>query len=121
MGSRMNEHLASRDRGLPRASTVSKPDRPAPIHPAFADRTSTSLGGPTQGAPPDASSPLPTDPSRQGKSFPIPAASWNMRGGDGQDVDLTAAHRVMAGAERHSDDFARDLHTELPESTNEES
>lgn len=119
MGARQIEHEASQDKDIARKSTRAKADGPAPIHSGFTNRTDTSLGAPPTGAPPDASSPLPTDPTRT-KQYAIPKASWGMKGGDGQDVDPAAAHRVMAAAKSQPDDFAKSLHTVLPQSTTEE-
>jgi hypothetical protein len=68
MGSRQIEHANSQDKGLARRSSVAKrADGPAPIHDGMKCVTRGALGGPTQGNPPDASSPLSTDPSRLGK------------------------------------------------------
>jgi hypothetical protein len=76
------EHEGSQDGGLARASSRAKAsDRPCPIHPGMASRTDTSTGAPPRdNNPPDASSPLPTDPTKQhgSKSFPTPAVSWGM-------------------------------------------
>ncbi len=59
---------------IARAGAAKKLD-PLKIHPDHASRTTTTLGGPTQGNPPDASSPLPTDHEKQhgSKTLPIPA------------------------------------------------
>ena len=120
MDSRTLEHSHSQDKDIARRSSVPKKQPTPAITHGMHERTNTTLGAPPHpNYGPDASSALPTDPSRQGKEFPIPAASWGMKGGDGQDVDRTAAHRVMAAAPRSSADFARDLHTELPETTTE--
>lgn len=119
-GSRQIEHEASQDKGIARASTRAKPDGAAPLHPGMANRTNTSLGAPPTGAPPDASSPNPLDPTREGKEFPIPKASWGMKGGDGQDIDPHLAHCVMDASTTSPDDFAKSLHTKLPEATSEE-
>lgn len=61
------------DKGLARTGAAKRLD-PLVIHPHMASRTNTTLGAPPTGAPPDASSPLPTDPERQhgGKTLPMP-------------------------------------------------
>lgn len=61
-------------RGIARDGSLKKLDPPGVIHPSMANRTSTSLGAPPTGAPPDASSPLPTDVEKQhgSKTLPIP-------------------------------------------------
>ena len=101
---------------IARRGTVAKRGGPAPIHDGMASQTrGKSLGGPTQGNPPDASSPLPTDPSRQGKSFPLPAVTFGMKGK--HDPGLAAA--IMAEAYHGPADFARDLHTALPDKPSE--
>jgi hypothetical protein len=83
-------------------------------------RRDNTPGGPTQGNPPDASSPLPTDPSRQGKTFPIPAVTRGMKSDPERgSYDPANAHAVMSDATRASDDFAKDLHTVLPDQVEE--
>lgn len=121
MDSRAIEHSDSQGKGLARESSRPKTSsRPVAIHPGMSNRTNTTLGAPPVGAPPDASSPNPLDPTREGKEFPIPKASWGMKGGDGQDVERSMAHRVMAASTTSSDDFAKSLHTTLPEATEED-
>jgi hypothetical protein len=67
-------------------------------------------GSPTTG--PDASSSLPTDASRQGKSFAVPAVTFGMKSDPERgSYDPANAHAVMNEAKRAPDDFARDLHT----------
>lgn len=121
MTSRDVEHANSQGKGLARQSMCAKRAwGPASIHPGFANLTSTTLGAPPTGAPPDASSPSPLDPTRT-KTYPIPAASWDMKGGDGQRVDKSAAHCVMGQARSANfPDFAKSLHTVLPGTTSEE-
>lgn len=120
MGARQIEHEASQDKDIARKSTRAKADGPAPIHSGFTNRTDTSLGAPTQGVPPDASSPLPTDPSRQGKRFAVPQITHGMKSDPERgSYDPAYADRVMGQAATHGDDFAPKLHT-LPAATSEE-
>lgn len=122
MDSRTREHINSQGKGLARESSRPKTSsRPVPIHPGMQSQTRGAIGGPTQGNPPDASSPLPTDPTREGKSFPTPALAMGMKSDPERGFYNPAhAHAVMGEASRHSDDFARDLHTVLPQATEED-
>lgn len=74
--SRDYEHEASQDGGLARRSTVAKRSSdPVAITHGMHERTNTSIGAPPRNNnPPDASSPLPTDPEKQhgDKRLPIP-------------------------------------------------
>jgi hypothetical protein len=82
MGSRQIEHLKSQGKGLARRSSVCKrADGPAPIHAGMSSKTRATLGGPTQGNPPDASSPLPTDHEKQhsAKMLPVPKMAFGMK------------------------------------------
>jgi hypothetical protein len=84
------------------------------------DRVTTSLGAPPTGNPPDASSPLVTDPSRQGKMFPVPAVTQGCKSDpERAHYDPALAHAIMNEAKRAPDDFARDLHTVLPDRVEE--
>lgn len=119
------EHDNSQTLDIARRSTVAKRGfGPAPIHPGMSNRTNTTLGAPPTGAPPDASSPLPTDPDKQhgSKSFPVPACHPHMKSDPERgSYDPQCAGRVMGNA--HSDgksDFARSLHATLPSETTEE-
>jgi len=107
MSSRDIEHQKSQTLDIARRSSVAKKGDAAPIHPGMASRTNTTLGAPPTGAPPDASSPMVTDPSRMGKAFPVPAVTFGMKGK--HDPGLAAA--ILGECKRSSDDFARDLHT----------
>lgn len=120
-GSRYIEHVQSQDRRLARKSSVHKTsDTPSPIHPSMRDRVTTTLGAPPTGSPPDASSPLVTDPSRQGKVFPVPAVTPGCKADpERAHYDPALAHDIMNEAQRASDDFARDLHTVLPGTVDE--
>jgi hypothetical protein len=72
-------------------------------------------GGPTQGNPPDASSPNVTDPSRQGKSFGVPGITRGMSSrNDRGRYDPGLAEVVMGEAYHAPDDYAKNLHTVLP-------
>jgi hypothetical protein len=95
---------------------------PLRIHPDHASRTTTTLGGPTQGNPPDASSPSPVDHEKQhaSKTLPIPACHPSMksdseRGSYRPDM----ADKIMGEAVRPVSDFAPLLHTP-PATTTEE-
>jgi hypothetical protein len=81
--SRDYEHENSRDGGLARRSTVAKRSSdPVAITHGMHERTNTSIGAPPRdNNPPDASSPLPTDPEKQhgSKTFPVPACHPHMR------------------------------------------
>lgn len=114
MDSRTKEHLQSQDTDIARRSSV--PKRHVLVtHPGMASQTRGTLGGPTQGNPPDASSPSPTDPSRQGKSFAVPAITHGMSScSDRGHYDPSFAHAIFSEASRDVTDFARDLHTALP-------
>lgn len=122
MGSRQIEHGNSQSLDIARRSSRGKAaDGPAPIHKGMASQTRGTLGGPTQGAPPDASSPLPTDPSRAGKSFPVPGITHGMSSrSDRGHFDPAFAHAVFSEASRAPDDYARDLHTALPGAVKED-
>jgi hypothetical protein len=53
-----------------------------PVHPHMAERTNTSIGAPPRdNNPPDASSPLPTDPEKQhgSKTFPVPGVTRGLK------------------------------------------
>lgn len=115
------EHLQSQDTDIARRSSVPKrAEGAAPIHPSMRDRVTTSLGAPPTGAPPDASSPLPTDPSLSGKVFPVPAVTHGCKSDPERgSYDPSLAHEVMTNAYRSPDDFARDLHTVLPDTVDE--
>lgn len=122
MDSRTREHANSQGKGIARESTRPKTSsRPVEIHSGMASQTRGTLGGPTQGNPPDASGPLPTDPTRIGKVLPVPPKHPAMRSDPmrGQ-YRPESAPAVMSEAQRHSDDFAADLHGILPSATNEE-
>lgn len=102
--------------GLARSGAPKKLD-PLTIHPHMASRTNTTLGAPPTGAPPDASSPLPTDPEKQhgGKTLPIPACHSGTPSGrpngaiyDPQRADLVIGEAHLSGA------------TKLPAETTEE-
>lgn len=75
--SRDYEHENSQDGGLARRSTVAKRSSdPVAITHGMHERTNTSIGAPPRdNSPPDASSPLPTDPEKQhgSKTLPVPA------------------------------------------------
>lgn len=120
-GSREIEHGQSQDGGLARKSSVpKKSDTPSPIHPSMRDRVTTSLGAPPTGNPPDASSPLVTDPSRRGKIFPVPEITLGCKADpERAHYDPALAHAIMNEAKRAPDDFARDLHTVLPDRVEE--
>jgi hypothetical protein len=116
------EHLQSQDKDIARRSSVPKrAEGAAPIHPSMRDRVTTSLGAPPTGAPPDASSPLVTDPSRQGKMFPVPAVTPGCKSDpERATYDPSSAHEIMDEAKRSPDDFAKSLHTVLPDTITEE-
>ncbi len=120
--SRDIEHKNSRDLDIARKGTVAKRGGPAPTHPGMSCPTrSGGPGGPTQGNPPDASSPLPTDPSRQGKSFAVPAITHGMKSNDERgSYDPAFAHAIFSEASRDVTDYARDLHTVLPSAVKED-
>jgi hypothetical protein len=117
MDSRTKEHFDSQGKGLARQSSRPKTSStPALIHPHMANRTDTSIGAPPRdNNPPDASSPSPLDPARQGKELPIPKVTWGMVGYH----DPASAERVMSEATRSPDDYARNLHTALPSGVSE--
>jgi hypothetical protein len=116
------EHLQSQDKELARRSSVPKrAEGAAPIHPSMRDRVTTALGAPPDGAPPDASSPLVTDPSRQNKAFPVPAVTRGMKSDPQRGrYDPALANAIMDEAKRSPDDFAKSLHTVLPDTVTEE-
>jgi len=109
---------------LARSSTVTKralTDQ-VQVHPGMAGRTNTSVGAPPRdNNPPDASSPLPTDPTKQhgSKKFAVPALHPAMKSdperGSYRPKD---ADDIMGGAVRPAADFAATHHT-LPVSTKE--
>jgi hypothetical protein len=125
MNSRTIEHLQSQDKDIARKSSRPKAQiNPPPIHPGMASRTRGALGGPPNpNYGPDASSPLPTDPTRQGKAFSVPKIT---RGHEGHKsdpergrYDPALAEAVMNEAKRDVTDFAQDLHT-LPATVKED-
>lgn len=109
------EHLQSQDKDIARRSSVPKSaEGAAPIHPSMRDRVTTTLGAPPNGAAPDGSSPLVTDPSRQGKVFPVPAVTPGCKSDPERgSYDPALAHAVMDEVRRSPDDFAKSLHTVL--------
>ena len=115
-----NSRDVERDNGqkldIARKGTVAKRGGPSPIHPGMASQTrGGGPGGPTQGNPPDASSPLPTDPSRQGKSFAVPGITRGMSSNNDRGrYDPGLAHAVFGEANRDVTDYAQDLHARLP-------
>jgi hypothetical protein len=120
MGARQIEHQKNQNTDIARRSSRAKPDGASPIHPGFANRTNTTFGAPPSGNPPDASSPLPTDPSRRGKSFPVPQIAHGCRPDpERARFDPGLAEVVMAAATRAPDDYAQDLHATLPRDVNE--
>ncbi len=71
------------DKGMARTGAAKRLD-PLVIHEDHAMRArlrTPSIGGPPTGAPPDASSPLPTDPEKQhgSKTLPVPRQHWERR------------------------------------------
>jgi hypothetical protein len=85
------------------------------------DRVTTALGAPPDGAPPDASSPLVTDPTRQAKALPVPAVTRGMKSDPQRGrYDPALANAIMDEAKRSPDDFAKSLHTVLPDTVTEE-
>jgi hypothetical protein len=111
------EHLQSQDKDIARRSSVPKrAEGVAPIHPSMRDRVTTTLGAPSTGSAPDASGPLVTDPTRQGKAFPVPAVTQGCKSDPQRGrYDPGLAHAIFDEAARSSDDYARDIHTVLPE------
>jgi hypothetical protein len=82
---------------IARAGGRPKADGPAPLHPGFQSRTDTTLGAPPRdNNPPDASSPLSTDPEKQhgSKAFPKPAIHSSMTATPHTD----GGEQVLAGA-----------------------
>ena len=121
MDSRTKEHLQSQGTDLARRSSV--PKRHVLVtHPGMASPTrGGGPGGPTQGNPPDASSPLPTDPSRQGKNFAVPGIARGMTSDPQRGrYDPGLAEAVMGEAYHAPDDYARELHTVLPGAVQED-
>lgn len=121
MGARTIEHLKSQGTDIARRSSVAKPDGASPIHAGMVSKSrGASLGGPTQGNPPDASSPLVTDPSRQGKSFSVPPIAHGMTSDPQRGrYDPAFAEAMMNEASRAPDDYAKDLHATLPRGVTE--
>ena len=121
--SRALEHLAGQGKDIARRGSVPKKSgRPAEIHSGMASQTRGTLGGPPSGAPPEASSPCVADPSRQGKVFAIPSITHGHRSDPLRgNYDPALAHAIMNEATHTPDDFARDLHTALPEATTDNS
>ncbi len=118
------EHLQSQDKDMARRSSVPKrAEGAAPIHDGMLSRTrrDNTPGGPTQGNPPDASGPLVTDPSRQGKSFAVPPITRGMKSDPQRGrYDPSLAAAIMDEAKRSPDDFAKSLHTVLPDTVQED-
>ena len=105
-----------------RSSVPKRGEGVAPVHDGMFSMTrGATLGSAPNGAPPDASSPLPTDPSRQGKVFPVPAVAQGCKSDPQRGrYDPALAHAIFDEAKRASDDLARDLHTVLPGRVTEE-
>ena len=116
------EHLQSQDKDIARRSSVPKRgEGVAPIHPSMRDRVTTTLGAPPTGSAPDGSSPLVADPSRPGKAFPVPAVTQGHKSDPQRGrYDPVLSHAIFNEAKRSSDDFARDLHTVLPDQVKED-
>jgi len=124
MDSRTIEHQNSQTLDLARRSSVPKrANGPAPIHSSMASRPDTSIGAPPRDAnPPDASSPLPTDPTKQhgSKAFPIPSVSWGSKSDPERGLyDPGSGPAVMSEAKRDVTDYAKDLHAVLPQKVGE--
>jgi hypothetical protein len=122
MRSRQNEHANSQDKGLARRSSIAKrADGPAPVHDGMVSKTRGTLGGPPNpNYGPDASSSLPTDPTRQGKAFAVPKITQGCRSDPERgSYDPGLAEAIMNEAKRDVTDYAQDLHT-LPATTTEE-
>jgi hypothetical protein len=118
------EHLQSQGRDIARRSSVPKRgEGAAPIHPGMTSVTRDYgvIGGPTPVSGPDASSANVTDPTRQGKSFDIPKLAMGHKSDPQRATyDPGLAHTIMNEAKRSPDDFARSLHTKLPQTVSEE-
>jgi hypothetical protein len=112
-----NPQAVEIDRGLARAGAAKRLD-PLVTHPHMANRTSTSLGAPPTGAPPDASAPLPTDVEKQhgSKTLPIPKCNPGTPSrpdrGYGSIFDPDNANKVVGEAILSGS-------TRLPDSTSE--
>jgi len=121
--SRIKEHLQSQSLEIARRSTRAKPEGPSPIHPHMASRTNTSLGAPPRNSnPPDASSPLATDPSKQhgDKTLPVPRMAFGMKSDPLRGrFDPGFAEVIMNEAATSPDDFAKRLHATLPKAVSE--
>lgn len=118
--SRDIDFTKSLGKGLARTSTVGKrSSKTCPTHPGMEDRTNDTVGAAPTGRPADAVDPSLYTTEQGGKSFDIPKASWGMKDGDGRGIDETSAHRVMAEAKKSPDDFAKSLHTTLPQGVTE--
>lgn len=119
MDSRVIEHQQSQGNGLARQSTRAKTSsRPVSLHPNMRDRVTTTVGTPPTGAPLDASSPSPLDPTRT-KAYPVPGVTRGMEANRGN-YNPSLAYRVMSEAVSTPDDFAKHLHTKLPEETSDD-
>ena len=124
MSARQIEHANSQDKGIARRSSRAKDDSPPRIHDGMASRTRGTLGGPTQGKPPDASSPMPTDHFKQNynvKTVPVPKMAFGMKSDPERgSYDANLAEAVMNEAHRSPDDFARNLRRGHPTGKGEE-
>jgi hypothetical protein len=79
------------------------------------------IGGPTPVSGPNASSSNVTDPSRQSKTLAVPAVTRGMKSDPQRGrYDPALANAIMDEAKRSPDDFAKDLHTVLPDTITEE-
>jgi hypothetical protein len=122
MDARTKEHLHSQDNDIARKSSRPKVHS-NPIHPSMAERTNTSIGAPPRdNNPPDASSALPTDPTKQhgSRQFLIPGITRGMSShSDRGRYDPQVAFDVMGEAKRDVTDYAKDLHAVLPQAVTE--
>ncbi len=91
------------DKGMARTGAAKRLD-PLVIHDDHAMRArlrTPSIGGPPTGAPPDASSPLPTDPETQhgSKTLPVPRQHWGTPDQKlGAKYDPASAFKVVGDA-----------------------
>jgi hypothetical protein len=101
--SRDIDHEKTQDFGLARAGGRRKTaSDPVPVTHGMHERTNTSVGAPPRdNNPPDASSPLPTDPEKQhgSKTFPVPACHPHMRSDPQRgSYDLALGDKVIGQA-----------------------
>ena len=99
---------------MARTTNSRKAHGPAPTHPGMSSRTNTTLGAPTRGAPPDASSPTDHFKQHGSKTFAVPAIAH------GHKSDPQRGHFDAGLAEAMFSEAAFSGSTKLPATVRED-